>query len=175
MYATLVQLADAKLTRELAQVATSDDARIIDDALMEASLRGEDRSSWPTDQVTVADDALVHITRAIASADSVIDGYLRNRKPAPYAVPLNPVPSIVSVWSRWIARYLLHKDRVGTREETDPVVRDYKEALKFLQLTADGKFSLGADDPLPPPGAGEPQVCAPERLFTFDTLQDYGA
>ncbi|CAM5384734.1 gp436 family protein [Rhodanobacter lindaniclasticus] len=175
MYATLVQLADAKLTRELAQVATPENAAIIDDALMEASLRGEDRSSWPADQIALADDALVHISQAITAADSVIDGYLRNRKPVAYTLPLNPVPGLVSVWSRWIARYLLHKDRVGTREETDPVVRDYQEALKFLQLTADGKFSLGADDPLPPPGAGEPQVCAPERLFTLDSLQDYGA
>ncbi len=136
MYATLAQLADAKLARELAQVATADNAAVIDDALMEASLRGGDLSAWPADQIALADDAL---------------------------------------GSRWITRYLLHKDRVNTAEATDPVVRDYKEALKFLQLTADGKFSLGADDPLPPPGAGAPEVCAPERVFTLDTLQDFGA
>lgn len=175
MYATLAQLADAKLSRELAQVATPENAPVIDDALMEASLRDGDRTTWPADQVALADDALVHITSAIASADAVIDGFLRNRKPIAYTVPLNPVPGIVSVWSRWIARYLLHKDRVNTAEATDPVVRDYKEALRFLQLTADGKFSLGADDPLSPPSAGAPQVCAPERVFTFDTLQDFGA
>lgn len=175
MYVTLAQLADAKLTRELAQVATPDSAPVIDDALMETSLRGGDRSAWPVDQVAIADEALTTIASAIANADSVIDGYLRNRKPVAYAVPLAPVPSIVAVWSRWIARYLLHKDRVNTAEATDPVVRDYKEALKFLQLTADGKFSLGADDPLSPPSAGAPQVCAPERVFTFDTLQDFGA
>lgn len=175
MYATLAQLADAKLSRELAQVATADNATVIDDALMEASLRDGDRSSWPADQIALADDALVHITKAIGDADSVINGYLRNRKPTAYTVPLDPVPGIVAVWSRWIARYLLHKDRVNTAEATDPVVRDYKEALKFLQLTADGKFSLGADDPLPPPGAGAPEVCAPERVFTFDTLRDFGA
>lgn len=175
MYATLAQLADAKLARELAQVATADNAVVIDDTLMEASLRGGDRTTWPADQIALADDALVHITKAIADADSVINGYLRNRKPVAYTLPLDPVPGIVSVWSRWITRYLLHKDRVNTAEATDPVVRDYKEALKFLQLTADGKFSLGADDPLPPPGAGAPEICAPERVFTFDTLQDFGA
>lgn len=174
MYVTLAQLADAKLTRELAQVATPDSAPVIDDALMEASLRGEDRSTWSPDQIALADDALVHITGAVTAADAVIDGFLRNRKPVAYTVPLDPVPGIVSVWSRWIARYLLHKDRVGTAEATDPVVRDYKEALRFLQLTADGKFALGADDPLPPPGAGMPQACAPERVFTGDTLRDFG-
>lgn len=174
MYATLVQLADAKLSRELAQVATADSAQIIDDALMEASLRGGDRSSWPPDQIALADDALVHITRALLSADSLIDGFLRTRKPVAYMLPLNPVPGLVAVWSQWIARYLLHKDRFGTTDQTDPVVRDYQQALKFLQLTADGKFSLGATDPLPPAGAGMPEVCAPRRLFTRDTLRDFG-
>lgn len=174
MYVTPAQLADAKLTRELAQVATPDSAPVLDDALMEATLRNADRSSWPADQIALADAAAVTITQAIDSADEVIDGYLRNRKPVAYAVPLNPVPGIVSVWSRWIARYLLHKDRVNTAEATDPVVRDYREACRFLQLTADGKFSLGADDPLPPAGAGLPQACAPERVFTQDTLRDFG-
>lgn len=174
MYVTLTQFADAKLTRELAQVATPDSAPVIDDALMEATLRGADRSSWSAEQVALADAAAVTIDAAIDAADEVINGYLRNRRPVAYTVPLNPVPGLVSVWSRWIARYMLHKDRVNTAEATDPIVRDYKEALRFLQLTADGKFSLGADDPLPPAGAGAPQVCAPERVFTQDTLRDFG-
>lgn len=174
MYCTPDQLADAKLTRELAQVATPERARIVDDALMEAVLRGEDLSEFPPDQVVVAQDALLHIQKALLDADGVIDGYLRMRKPTPYTVPLNPVPSIVSVWARWIARYLLHKDRIDSREETDPVVRDYKCALKFLEQTRDGKFSLGVDDPLPPASGGAPQVCAPEREFTMHTLQDFG-
>jgi phage gp36-like protein len=175
VYLTLAQLADAKLTRELAQVATPDDARVLDDALMEATLRDQDRSAWPADQVALADAAAVTITQAIDQAGEVIDGYLRNRKPVPYIVPLDPVPGIVAVWTRWIARYLLHKDRVNTAEATDPVVRDYKEACRFLQLTADGKFSLGADDPLAPPSSGSPEVCAPERVFTTGTLRDFGA
>jgi phage gp36-like protein len=174
MYVTLSQLADAKLSSELAQIATPDPAPIIDTELMEATLRGTDRSAWPADQVALADAAATTITTQIEAADEIIDGYLRNRRPVPYAVPLNPVPKLVSVWSRWIARYLLHKDRVNTAEATDPIVRDYKEACRFLQLTADGKFSLGADDPLPPAGAGAPQVCAPERVFTTDSLRDYG-
>lgn len=175
MYATLVQLADFKLARELAQVATPERGKVISDALMEATLRGQDRSAWPTDQVELADAAAVTITQAIVDADAVIDGYLRTRKPVPYQVPLAaPVPGLVCVWSRWIARYLLHKDRVNTAEATDPVVRDYKEALRFLQLTADGKFSLGADDPQAPPSSGSPEVCAPPRVFSEDTLRDFG-
>lgn len=174
MYCTPVNLADAKLTRELAQVATPERARIISDELMEATLRGEDRSGFDPAEVALADDALVHITEALVNADGVIDGYLRVRKPTPYTVPLDPVPEIVTVWARWIARYLLHKDRVHTVEASDPIVRDYKEALRFLQLVADGKFSLGADDPLPPPSSGAPEFCNPGRQFTMDSLKDFG-
>lgn len=174
MYCTPAQLADARLTRELAQVATPERVAILDDTLMEATLRGTDRASFDPTLVAIADEALVHIEKALGDADGVIDGYLRIRKPVPYTVPLHPVPETVSVWARWIARYLMHKDRVHTTDQQDPVVRDYKEALRFLQRVADGKFSLGGLDPLPPAGAGMAQVCAPERVFTQESLRDYG-
>jgi len=174
MYCTTVLLADAKLAQELAQVATPERYRIVDSALMEATLRGAARSSWSAQDIAVADEALVVVERALQDADGLINGYLVMRKPVPYAVPLDPVPGIVATWARWIARYLLHKDRVNTQETTDPVVRDYKEALRFLELTRDGKFSLGADDPQPAPSSGAPQWCAPERQFTADTLKDFG-
>lgn len=174
MYCTPANLADAKLARELAQVATPERFAIVADDLMEATLRGEDRSGFAPADVAAADEALGVVEKALTDADGVIDGYLVMRKPVPYTVPLDPVPGIVGVWGRWIARYLLHKDRVNTKEETDPVVRDYKEAIRFLEWTRDGKFSLGAGDPLPPPSGGAPAVCAPEREFTMDTLKDFG-
>lgn len=174
MYCTPVHLADTKLARELAQVATPERHRIVADDLMEATLRGSDRTSFEPADVAVADETLVVIEQALTDADGVIDGYLVMRKPVPYTVPLDPAPGIVAVWARWIARYLLHKDRVNTEEKTDPVVRDYKEALKFLELVRDGKFSLGPGDPLPPASSGAPEACAPERQFTMDTLRDYG-
>lgn len=174
MYCTATQLADAKLTRELAQVATPERMPIVDDALMDVVLRGGDTSAYLPADVDQAQAALVVIEKALTDATEVIDGYLLMRKPTPYTVPLNPVPGIVAVWCRWIARYLLHKDRFNTEERTDPIVRDYRDALKFLGLVRDGSFSLGADDPLPPASGGAPQVCAPERVFTTATLKDYG-
>lgn len=174
MYCTPIQLADAKLVRELAQVATPERFPIVADDLMEAVLRGEDTSAFAPTEVAIALEALVHINQALTDADGVIDGYLRMRKPVPYVVPLVPAPGIVSVWARQIARYLLHKDRVNTEEKTDPIVRDYRDALRFLELTRDGKFSLGTDDPLPPAGAGAPEFCAPPREFTAGTLKDFG-
>lgn len=175
MYCTPAQLADAKLTREIAQLATPERYAVVADDLFEATLRGEDRGGFAPADIAVADEALVHVLRALTDADGVIDGYLSLRKPRPYALPLNPVPGIVTVWARQIARYLMSKDRIGTREETDPVVRDYRDAIRFLELTRDGRFALGVDDPLPLPSAGAPEFFAPERVFTHDTLRDFGA
>ena len=174
MYCTLAQLVESKLTRELAQVATPERYPVVADALLEATLLEGDRTAFDPADTAVADEALAVIIAALVSADEVIDGYLVMRKPTAYVVPLNPVPGIVSTWSRWIARYLLHKDRVSTEERSDPVVRDYRNALKFLEQVRDGKFSLGATDPLPAPSSGAPEFIAPERQFTMDTLRGYG-
>lgn len=173
MYATPAELADAKLTRELAQVATPERYPIVGDALMEATLRGEDRTAFPPADVAIADEALAVIEAQLQAASNLIDGYLVVRKPVPYTVPVSPVPPILSTWTQWIARYLLHKDRVNTEDRSDPVVRNYRDALKFLDLVRDGKFSLGAADPLPPPSAGEVDFVAPDRVFTMDTLRDF--
>lgn len=175
MYCTLVQLADAKLARELAQAATPERLRIPADEVMDAVLRGADTTAMDPDDVAAAQAAVVVIGRALDSADALIDGYLRMRKPVPYTVPLSPVPEVVSVWAQWIGRYLLHKERFGTEEKTDPVVRDYKEAIRLLQEVRDGKFSLGVEDPLPPPSSGAPAFCGPARVFSMDTLKDFGA
>lgn len=173
MYCTPVQLADAGLVRELAECATPKRFAVVADELFEATLRGEDRSSFDSAEVLIADEALTHVLSALSDATGVIDGYLSLRKPVAYPLPLAPVPGIVVTWARWIARYLLNQDRVGTQEQTDPVVRDYKQAIRFLELTRDGKFSLGASDPLAPASSGSPAVSGPERVFTHETLRDF--
>lgn len=174
MYCTTNQLADAGLTRELAQVCTPEDAAIVADDLMEATLRGSDRSAFDAADIVVADEVLTRINQAGADADALIDGHLSMRKPVAYNVPLDPVPPIVGSWAKAILRYLLHKDRVGTAEASDPIVRDYRDALRLLGLTRDGKFALGAGDPLPPPSSGAPQVCAPQRVFDERSMRDFG-
>ena len=143
-YITPDDLAERPGARELAQVATKEGARQVATELMEATLRGGDRSTWPADQVAVADDALQRIQDAVTEAESIIDGSLAKRS---YPLPLSPVPRLVTGWTRDIARYLLHKDR-GGKEDTDPVVRNYRDALKFLAMIVKGEFSLGAEDPI---------------------------
>ena len=142
-YITHAQLAERPGARELAEVATPAHLRMVPYELMEAALTGGDRSGWSADENQRADEALERIDDAVRDAAAVIDGFLARRG----YLPLDPVPDMVTVWCRASVRYYLHQHRLST-ETNDPIVRDYRDAMKFLQLTADGKFSLGADDPI---------------------------
>ncbi|WP_420598636.1 gp436 family protein [Neptuniibacter sp.] len=140
MYITHAQLNERPGARELSEVATPEHESLVDYDLMEASLTGADTSAWTAPEIVVANEALQRIDAAVVDATSLIDGFLNQRG----YLPLDPVPGIVTSWARAIVRYQLHQNRIS--DEKDPIVRDYKDALKLLQLTADGKFSLGADD-----------------------------
>lgn len=143
-YVSHLQLAARPGARELAQVASPDHAAVVTDELMDATLRGGDRSAWSDSERAQADAALARIDEIVTQADSLIDGFLVKRG---YPLPLAPVPPLVAAWATAIARYLLHKDRISD-EKTDPIARDYRDAMKLLQLTSTGQFSLGADDPV---------------------------
>lgn len=142
MYVTPPQLADNPGSLELAQVASAQHQSVIDATLMELTLRGGDRTSYSSDAIAQADDAMTRISNEISLADSFIDGFLARR----YPLPLSSTPGILTTWARAIVRYKLHKDQISD-VTTNPIARDYKEAVGMLQLVADGKFSLGIDDP----------------------------
>ncbi|MGO1072566.1 gp436 family protein [Lysobacter sp. CA199] len=142
MYISLVQLAEEPGALELAQTASTSHEVIVDAELMDRTLRDLDRSSYPAIEIAAADEARSRIIELIDEADALIDGYLARR----YKLPLPRIPKLLSTWARAIVRYKLHPQRHGD-ERTDPVVRDYRDALKFLELVATGKFSLGIDDP----------------------------
>lgn len=167
MYITPAQLADRPGARELAQVATRDRSSIVQDDLMEATLRGTDRSAWSADEIVVADDALARINEAIADAKGVIDGFLGRR----YTLPLTNEFPVVTAWSRQITRYMLHKDRISN-EQTDPILRDYRDAMKMLQLTANGQFSLGLDDPAVQ-DSGLVQIVSDGKVFGRDQTRSF--
>lgn len=162
MYVTLAQLAEIPGAKELAEIAGTEHRALVDYELMDMTLRGADRSAFPAEQVAVADEVAARIVTAVEDADGVINGYLARRG---YTLPLLPVPRIVANWSRAIARYTLHKDRI-TDERTDSIARDYRDALKLLQLTAEGKFGLGIDDPQGDVGLGTVQFEGDERVFS---------
>lgn len=154
-YLSAAQLAERPGPRELAQVATPEAYAIVPDALMLATLTGADRSAWSVQEIEAADAALARIDSALVDADAVIDGYLAVR----YPLPLASVPPVVTGWARAIVRYKLHANRVS-EEKSDPILRDYRDALKFLAAVQEGKFSLGAADPV---------VTAPETDVRFES------
>jgi phage gp36-like protein len=146
---------------ELAQVASSNHAAVVDAELMDRTLRGEDRSSYPADAIAAADEAKARILELVDDATGVIDGYLAKR----YTLPLATTPRILATWARAIVRYRLNKDR-QTDERSDPVVRDYRDAIKFLQQVAEGKFSLGVADPEQGPASdGEVRFESGAKVF----------
>lgn len=169
-YATLEQLLQRPGAVELAQVATPENKPVVDALLLEATLRGADRAAWAAEARAVADAALARINDALADADARIDGFLQQRG---YALPLNPVPGIVAGWSRDIARYLLHKDRIQD-EKIDPIARAYRDAMALLKQLADGKFSLSAAPDAAPAAARDlPEFIAGGRTFDAGTLRDF--
>lgn len=141
-YLTHAQLAERPGARELAQVASERHETPVAADLMAATLRGEDRSAWTAPQIAAADAALARIDEAATEADSLIDGFLVGRD---YTLPLAPVPTLVTGWARAIVRYKLHQERISD-PDTDPIVRDYRDALRLLALVQQGKFHLGAGD-----------------------------
>lgn len=166
MYVTLLQLSEMPGALELAQVASDKHGALVDAALMELTLLDGDRSGYSADDIAAADDARERIEQASAEADALIDGYLGKR----YTLPLANAPGILTTWARAIVRYKLHGDRLST-EGNDPIVRDYKDALKFLEQIAAGKFSLGIEDPSSQGnGLGEVRIDPGKKVFGREFL-----
>src|SRR2546427_4656677 len=69
-YCTLALLSAAKLAQELAQVATPERYPVVDDALMDATLLGSDRSAFDPADVAIADEAAAHVQSALDDARS---------------------------------------------------------------------------------------------------------
>lgn len=86
-------------------------------------------------------------------AAGMIDGKLGGI----YVVPLQPVPRIVVLWERNIARYFLYQRR-ETMEMPDSIKEDYERALRDLEAEAKDRPTLPcarsqAETP-PAPGGG---------------------
>ena len=109
------------------------------------------------------------IEGAIADADAEIDGYLAKR----YAVPLSPAPKVINKFSKDIAVYNLFS-RIGIDESTDQktYLNRYNAAIKFFELVADGKVSIGteADDPASAAATGF-SAKSNTRLFTRGSMR----
>lgn len=166
MYVTLLQLSEMPGALELAQVASDKHGALVAAALLELTLLDGDRSAYTADEIAAADRAKERIVQASTEADALIDGYLGKR----YTLPLASPPGILTTWARAIVRYKLHGDRLST-EGNDPIVRDYRDALKFLEQIASGKFSLGIEDPSSQGnGLGEVRIDPGKKVFGREFL-----
>ena len=113
-YSTLNDIEDQISEEKLAQL-TSDDGNIVDETV---------------------------VSKAIADADSTIDSYISKA----YSVPVTiaPVPPKLNQLSVTIAIYKLFSRRASNVGGVNEVVRtDYEDAIRFLELVAVGKATIG--------------------------------
>jgi phage gp36-like protein len=165
-YVTPAQLADGPgSAQELAELFQ------IDQGLLVATIAGADRSDWTADEIAAADAALASIERFIVRADGEVNTRLARRG---YTLPMNPVQfPVLTVWAHAITRYHVNPQRDKTNEETGRIERDYREALRALDLVAAGKLSLGAGDPLDVPASsdeGAVRIVSNERMFSRGSM-----
>jgi phage gp36-like protein len=111
---------------------------------------------------------LVTVEGAIADADAEIDGYVGRR----HAVPLDPVPPMLTKISADIAVYNLYLLRPGSVPEE--IRERYKDAIRFLKDVSNGVVSLGVDDPDGTPAAThKPDIESSDRVFSRSKLEGF--
>jgi phage gp36-like protein len=136
-YATPQSLVDRVSAIEtLAQAAGPVDQPPVSGALLRLTIEGGDRSAYTADEQAAADDALVVLLRALADAESEVNGYLAGR----HEVPLATVPDVIVRHTIGIAIYHVIGTRATERDE-----RLYKDAIAFLRDVSRGVVSLGTD------------------------------
>lgn len=127
---------------------------------------GDDEMVQLTDELAQGELDDVKITRALTDADADINGYLANR----YALPLATTPPMIRRLACEIARYHLYN-----KAPTDAVKQRYQDAIRTLEAIAKGVVGLGLDGlGTPVTSAGAPDFTAPDRIFTHDSLKDFG-
>ena len=105
------------------------------------------------------------VQKALDNAEAELNAYLANR----YALPLNPIPSILLRLTCDIARYQLFGASL-----TEEVEKRYKNAISFLKNVSNGTASLGSDDN----GnllreSGSVAHFGSKRVFSPNLLKDY--
>ncbi len=107
------------------------------------------------------------VLEAIATADELIDGYLRGR----YAVPLATVPGLIRTLSVDLAVYVLY-DRKKFLEIPEQLKETRKNAVELLGRIAKGEVVLGITVPSAEAPSGDvlTNKTAADRVFTADLL-----
>lgn len=100
------------------------------------------------------------IDSALVAAAAEIDSYLAGR----YKLPLNPAPKNLTRIACDIARYHLTGNE---RLETEAIRNRYNDAVRFLELAAAGKITLGTTTQgNTPDPAGSVQFTTGQKVFS---------
>lgn len=111
-----------------------------------------DRSNGETIDVVV-------LGRALADADSEIDGYLASR----YTLPLPSTPPVLTRLACDMARYRLYDDAVP-----ETVRLRYQDAVALLKRLSSGEVQLAGITPVPASGGTGNAVAISSRAKYFD-------
>lgn len=117
----------------------------------------------------MVDEAKVSV--AINGAGELIDGYLRGR----YALPITPVPLLLTTLAADIARYRLYSLRIRITPP-EMVVQAYKDAISLLGQIQLGKVALGTESSgggVTADADGAEIFAGPGRLFGRDRMGGY--
>ena len=165
-YATSIDLLRRSSITELLEIATPADLDQVDGDLLRATLNGENRYQWLTDEIEVADATLARIEDALVDADETIDAYLAGR----YTLPLSNPARVLTAYDCDLALYRLYG-----RHEDDGIKRRHTDAIRFLEKVASGVISLGVSDQGKEVTDTDHEIlsAAPERIFSSDTLSGY--
>ncbi len=102
---------------------------------------------------------------ALADADATIDGYLAAR----YSPPLSSIPASIPMRAADLARYYLYGLQVP-----EQVKARHDDAIAWLVQVAKGIVELGIDPPTLSAETGSVQMSANVRVFSANTLADFG-
>lgn len=110
------------------------------------------------------------VDKAIAIADSIIDGYLRGR----YTLPLSAVPEIIKTIAIDIAVYKLYERRLEL-EMPETMSARYKNAVKILEQIQKGLIKLGIESADTGPGQGHYKTdkTTDDRTFGKNVLSKF--
>ena len=120
-----------------------------------------DRADVPTGAVSAA-----VVTRGIAEADAMIDGYLGGR----YALPLAATPALIANLSQVITLWILHLS-----EPEAKVKADHDAAMRSLRDIAQGVIRIPDAAGIEPvsSGASGVQIVDRERPFTEGNMKGF--
>ncbi len=109
------------------------------------------------------------VNEAISYADQLINGYLRGR----YALPLNPVPTLIQKLSIDLAVFHLYSRRLEL-EMPETMLARYNNAVKFLKQIQDGIITIGTDSgDSPAQGEYKTQKTEDDRVFNKGFLDTF--